>query len=205
MIDSLLDCKSIMKKSIKTIVIIATSSIAGLLFAFRSDDIEMPEYRVIKKYENVEIRQYPAMVIAQTMLNKSTNQEQMSGGFRVIAGYIFGGNERNQKIAMTAPVVMKMGDSASMYFMMPKQYSTSELPKPNSKEVKILEEKPRVMAVIRYDGFSSDDKIKKYTNELAAIIAKYNLKTSGAYMYMGYNAPWDIINRRNEIAIEVVD
>ncbi len=194
-----------MKKSIKTIVIIATSSIAGLLFAFRSDDIEMPEYRVIKKYENVEIRQYPAMVIAQTMLNKSTNQEQMSGGFRVIAGYIFGGNERNQKIAMTAPVVMKMGDSASMYFMMPKQYSTSELPKPNSKEVKILEEKPRVMAVIRYDGFSSDDKIKKYTNELAAIIAKYNLKTSGAYMYMGYNAPWDIINRRNEIAIEVVD
>lgn len=194
-----------MKKSIKTIVIIATSSIAGLLFAFRSDDIEMPEYRVIKKYENVEIRQYPAMVIAQTMLNKSTNQEQMSGGFRVIAGYIFGGNERNQKIAMTAPVVMKMGDSASMYFMMPKQYSTSELPKPNSKEVKILEEKPRVMAVIRYDGFSSDDKIKKYTNELAAIIAKYNLKTSGEYMYMGYNAPWDIINRRNEIAIEVVD
>ncbi len=205
MIDSLLDYKSIMKKSIKTIVIIATSSIAGLLFAFRSDDIEMPEYRVIKKYENVEIRQYPAMVIAQTMLNKSTNQEQMSGGFRVIAGYIFGGNERNQKIAMTAPVVMKMGDSASMYFMMPKQYSTSELPKPNSKDVKILEEKPRVMAVIRYDGFSSDDKIKKYTNELAAIIAKYNLKTSGAYMYMGYNAPWDIINRRNEIAIEVVD
>ncbi len=201
----MLDYKSIMKKSIKTIVIIATSSIAGLLFAFRSDDIEMPEYRVIKKYENVEIRQYPAMVIAQTMLNKSTNQEQMSGGFRVIAGYIFGGNERNQKIAMTAPVVMKMGDSASMYFMMPKQYSTSELPKPNSKEVKILEEKPRVMAVIRYDGFSSDDKIKKYTNELAAIIAKYNLKTSGAYMYMGYNAPWDIINRRNEIAIEVVD
>ncbi len=194
-----------MKKSIKTIVIIATSSIAGLLFAFRSDDIEMPEYRVIKKYENVEIRQYPAMVIAQTMLNKSTNQEQMSGGFRVIAGYIFGGNERNQKIAMTAPVVMKMGDSASMYFMMPKQYSTSELPKPNSKDVKILEEKPRVMAVIRYDGFSSDDKIKKYTNELAAIIAKYNLKTSGAYMYMGYNAPWEIINRRNEIAIEVVD
>ncbi|MFN5704545.1 MAG: SOUL family heme-binding protein [bacterium] len=194
-----------MKKFIKPVIIIATFSIAGLLFAFRSDDIEMPDYRVIKKYENVEIRQYPAMVIAQTMLNKSTNQEQMSGGFRVIAGYIFGGNERNEKIAMTAPVVMKMGDSASMYFMMPKQYSTSELPKPNSKEVKILEEKPRVMAVIRYDGFSSDDKIKKYTNELAAIIAKYNLKTSGAYMYMGYNAPWDIINRRNEIAIEVFE
>lgn len=194
-----------MKNFIKPVIIIATFSIAGLLFAFKSDDIEMPDYRVIKKYENVEIRQYPSMVIAQTMLSKSTNQQQMNGGFRVIAGYIFGGNERNQKIAMTAPVVMKMGDTASMYFMMPKQYSTSELPKPNSNDVKILEEKSRVMAVIRYDGFSSDDKIKKYTNELAAIVAKYNLKTTGAYMYMGYNAPWDIINRRNEIAIEVVE
>lgn len=194
-----------MKKFIKPIIIIATFSIAGLLFAFRSDDIEMPDYRVIKKYENVEIRQYPSMVIAQTMLSKSTNQQQMNGGFRVIAGYIFGGNERNQKIAMTAPVVMKMGDTASMYFMMPKQYSTSELPKPNSNDVKILEEKSRVMAVIRYDGFSSDEKIKKYTNELAAIVVKYNLKTTGPYMYMGYNAPWDIINRRNEIAIEVLE
>lgn len=194
-----------MKKFIKPVIIIATFSIAGLLFAFKSDDIEMPDYRVIKKYENVEIRQYPSMVIAQTMLSKSTNQEQMNGGFRVIAGYIFGGNERNQKIAMTAPVVMKMGDTASMYFMMPKKYSTSELPKPNSNDVKILEEKGRVMAVIRYDGFSSDEKIKKYTNELAAIVVKYNLKTTGPYMYMGYNAPWDIINRRNEIAIEVLD
>ncbi len=189
----------------KTIIIVATVSIAGLLFAFKSDGIEMPDYRVIKKYESVEIRQYPAMVIAQTMLSKSTNEQQMNGGFRVIAGYIFGGNERNQKIAMTAPVVMKMGDSASMYFMMPKQYSSTELPKPNSNDVKIVEEKARVMAVIRYGGFSSDDKIKKYTDELAAIVAKYNLKTSGPYMYMGYNAPWDVINRRNEIAIEVLE
>jgi hypothetical protein len=23
-------------------------------------------------------------------------------------------------------------------------------------------------------------------------------------MYMGYNAPWDVVNRRNEVAIEVI-
>lgn len=189
----------------KLTIIIAIIGIAVILFAFRSKDIEMPDYRVLKKYENVEIRQYPAMVIAQTILAKSSNEQQMNGGFRVIAAYIFGGNERNQKIAMTAPVVMKMGDTASMYFMMPKEYSTSQLPKPNSSEVKIMDEKARVMAVIRYDGFSSDAKIKKYTDELAAIVVKYKLKTTGPYMYMGYNAPWDVINRRNEIAIEVLE
>jgi hypothetical protein len=145
------------------------------------------------------------MVIAQTLLAKTSNEKQMNSGFRVIAGYIFGGNERNQKIAMTAPVVMNMADTASMYFIMPKQFSSSQLPKPNSNDVKIIDQKAKVMAVIRYDGFSSDDKIKLYTDELAAVLVKYNIKTTGAYMYMGYNAPWDIINRRNEIAIEVLE
>jgi hypothetical protein len=194
-----------MKKITKPTLIILTISIVGIFFAFKSDEIEMPDYRIIKKYGNVEIRQYSAMVIAQTLLAKTSNEKQMNSGFRVIAGYIFGGNERNQKIAMTAPVVMNMADTASMYFIMPKQFSSSQLPKPNSNDVKIIDQKAKVMAVIRYDGFSSDDKIKLYTDELAAVLVKYNIKTTGAYMYMGYNAPWDIINRRNEIAIEVLE
>ena len=179
--------------------------IVGVLFAFKSDKIEMPAYSVIKKYGSMEIRQYPNMIVAQTMLMQSTQEQKMSGGFRTIAGYIFGGNESNQKIAMTAPVVMKMGDTASMYFMMPKQYNSTQLPKPNSSKVEIVNERARVLAVIRFGGFSSEMKIEKYKNKLAAIISENNLKTTGPYMYMGYNAPWDVTNRRNEVAIEVVN
>lgn len=181
-----------------TLVIVA-------LFAFKSDGIEMPTYRVIKKYGDMEIREYPTMIIAQTQLSQSSQDQRMSNGFRTIAGYIFGGNERNQKIAMTAPVVMKMGDTASMYFMMPKQYKTTELPKPNSNKVEIVEEQARVLAVIRYSGFSSEKKIEKYRKKLTAIISENHLNVIGPYMYMGYNAPWDVINRRNEVAIEVVE
>ena len=177
----------------------------GVLFAFKSEKIEMPAYSVIKKYGSMEIRQYPNMIVAQTMLMQSTQEQKMSGGFRTIAGYIFGGNDRNQKIAMTAPVVMKMGDTASMYFMMPKQYNSTQLPKPNSSKVEIVNERARVLAVIRFGGFSSEMKIEKYKNKLAAIISENNLKTTGPYIYMGYNAPWDVINRRNEVAIEVVN
>jgi effector-binding domain-containing protein len=175
------------------------------LFAFKSDGIEMPSYRMIKKYGDVEIRQYPAMVIAQTQLSQSSVDNNMNNGFRTIAGYIFGGNDQNQKIAMTAPVVMKMSDTATMYFMMPKKYSVNQLPKPNSNNVKILEESSRVLAVIRYGGFSSEKKIEKYQKKLAEVISQNNLKTKGPYMYMGYNAPWDVFNRRNEVAIEVVE
>ncbi len=175
------------------------------LFAFKSDGIEMPSYRMIKKYGDVEIRQYPAMVIAQTQLSQSSVDNNMNNGFRTIAGYIFGGNDQNQKIAMTAPVVMKMSDTATMYFMMPKKYSVNQLPKPNSNKVQILEESSRVLAVIRYGGFSSEKKIEKYQKKLAEVISQNNLKTKGPYMYMGYNAPWDVFNRRNEVAIEVVE
>lgn len=190
----------------KTIIITLFITLITMgLFAFKSDGIEMPSYRMIKKYGDVEIRQYPAMVIAQTQLSQSSMDNNMNNGFRNIAGYIFGGNDQNQKIAMTAPVVMKMSDTATMYFMMPKKYSVNQLPKPNSNNVKILEESSRVLAVIRYGGFSSEKKIEKYQKQLAEIISQNNLKTKGPYMYMGYNAPWDVFNRRNEVAIEVVE
>jgi hypothetical protein len=194
-----------MKKPMSILLLVLLLVFVGVLFAFKSEKIEMPAYSVIKKYGSMEIRQYPNMIVAQTMLMQSTQEQKMSGGFRTIAGYIFGGNDRNQKIAMTAPVVMKMGDTASMYFMMPKQYNSTQLPKPNSSKVEIVNERARVLAVIRFGGFSSEMKIEKYKNKLAAIISENNLKTTGPYIYMGYNAPWDVINRRNEVAIEVVE
>lgn len=171
--------------------------------SFSNKGIETPEYTVLKKYGDVEIRKYPNMVVAKTSLSNNSFENAGSNGFRTIANYIFGGNEENQKIAMTAPVVMSMGDSASMYFVMPKQYSKDQLPKPANNNVAIMEESAKVLAVLRYGGFSSDNDIKKYCKTLEEELTKQNISTKGSYMYMGYNAPWDVVNRRNEVAIEV--
>ena len=175
-----------------------------LLFSFKTGQIEMPQYTVIKTYNEVEIRQYPKMVVAQTTLPDTAMDKSMNNGFRTIAGYIFGGNDSNQKIAMTAPVVMTMGDTATMYFVMPKQYKKDQLPKPTSSKVKILEEGEKVLAVITFGGFSSAEKVALYREKLESVLNQHQLKTIGPYLYMGYNAPWDLINRRNEVAIEVV-
>lgn len=175
-----------------------------LLFSFKTGQIEMPQYTVIKTYNEVEIRQYPKMVVAQTTLPDTAMDKNMNNGFRTIAGYIFGGNDSNQKIAMTAPVVMTMGDTATMYFVMPKQYKKHQLPKPTSSKVKIIEEGEKVLAVITFGGFSSAEKVALYREKLESVLNQHQLKTVGPYLYMGYNAPWDLINRRNEVAIEVV-
>ena len=41
----------------------------------------------------------------------------------MLAGYIFGGNDREQKIAMTSPVVMEMDSTMTMKFLVPAQYT----------------------------------------------------------------------------------
>lgn len=179
--------------------------ISVLVMSFTSKGTETPEYKVLKTIENVEIRLYPNMIVAKTALSGNSFDQQGSNGFRTIAGYIFGGNDKNQKIAMTSPVVMSIGDSATMYFVMPKSYKQSDLPTPNSTQVKIMEESAKTLAVISYGGFSSDEKIENHRAKLAAILTKNNVKTKGDFMYMGYNAPWDIIDRKNEVAIEVVE
>lgn len=175
-----------------------------LAMSFTSKGIETPEYKVLKNIEDVEIRLYPNMIVAKTALQGNSFDKQGSNGFRTIAGYIFGGNDKNQKIAMTSPVVMSIGDSATMYFVMPKSYKQSDLPTPSSPQVKIIEELAKTLAVISYGGFSSDKEIENYRDKLATILTKNEIKTKGDFMFMGYNAPWDVIDRKNEVAIEVI-
>jgi hypothetical protein len=187
------------------LAIIGLIAVIILAMSFTSKGTESPEYKVLKTIEDVEIRLYPNMIVAKTALSGNSFDKQGSDGFRTIAGYIFGGNDKSQKIAMTSPVVMSIGDSATMYFVMPKSYKQSELPTPNSSQVKIMEESAKTLAVITYGGFSSDEKIENYRAKLGSILSKNDIKTKGDYMFMGYNAPWDVIDRKNEVAIEVIE
>lgn len=187
------------------LAIIGLIAVIILAMSFTSKGTETPKYKVLKTIEDVEIRLYPNMIVAKTALSGNSFDKQGSDGFRTIAGYIFGGNDKSQKIAMTSPVVMSIGDSATMYFVMPKSYKQSELPTPNSSQVKIMEESAKTLAVITYGGFSSDEKIENYRAKLGSILSKNDIKTKGDYMFMGYNAPWDVIDRKNEVAIEVIE
>ena len=187
------------------IAIVASVILIGFIFySFKVKNIEMPKYKVIKQLGEVEIREYPSLILAKTSLKKSDYDQEGSNGFRTVAGYIFGGNLSQQKIAMTAPVIMSMGDSASMSFVMPSEYNMQDLPTPSNNQVKLIQESPKILAAIRFGGYSSTEKIKKYAEQLYAELKKNNLETRGELLYIGYNAPWDVTNRRNEVAIELV-
>ncbi len=192
----------------KTLIWIAGSVIifGGVIsfFSFRFKGIETPNYKVIKTLGDVEIREYPQMILAQTKLGGKRYDTNGNNGFGVVANYIFGGNQQKQKIAMTAPVIMNMSDTdASMSFVMPSQYQLSDLPSPNSTAVSLVSQDSMKLAVLRFGGFSSDEKIAKYAQILTEVLEKNNIRTKGSLLFMGYNAPWDVINRRNEVAFQI--
>ena len=174
------------------------------LNSFYMGRIEKPAYTVEKELSpRIEIRQYASMVVAKTNLPGASFDDYGSQGFRNVASYIFGNNQQQQKIAMTSPVIMEQGKEASMYFVMPKQYAKSDLPQPNSSRVEITEVQPKRLAVIRFGGWANDRRIAKYQSLLKAALEKENIQYKEPFLFMAYNAPWDIIARRNEVAVEL--
>jgi len=177
--------------------------IAQLLMSYKNKDIETPKYKVVKTYDSFEIRQYDSMILAQTVIQETSIKKSGNTGFRKVAGYIFGGNRNNQQIAMTAPVIMEVGDNTKMSFVMPSQYKMEDLPQPNSSEVKLVKAAPKKFAVLTFSGFASDEKINRKKELLREALKKEQISVKGDFSYLGYNAPWDLFGRRNEVAIEV--
>jgi hypothetical protein len=156
----------------------------------------------LESYESIEIREYPELIMATTIMGIADG-ENSGNGFRTVAGYIFGGNESNEKISMTAPVVIEMADTMKMSFIMPSEYTMENLPEPDDTDVTIHTEPSKIVAVIQYGGFSNDRKLEEYSLKLKEALDRYNLTAIGPYIYYGYNPPYQMTNRRNEIAVEI--
>ena len=174
-----------------------------LFMAYRTAQIESPFYEVIKSFEKFEIRNYNSMVLAQTQMNSNLYKESSSMGFKTVANYIFGGNKENQKIAMTSPVIMEMGEISKMSFVMPKEHSFDNLPKPNSENVELIQVQPKTYAVLAFTGFANDKKIERHSKRLLQFLKSENLTPIGNTKFLGYNPPWQVLGRKNEVAIEV--
>ena len=163
--------------------------------------IEEPEYELLSKYEGFEIRRYSESVQAR-LLTPSSGWSGSSGGFRRIAGYIFGGNETNQRIAMTAPVQMWDTDSGSMMsFTMPSKYSIKDLPSPIDKGVEIVKVDEYVVAVLPFSGLSGTSKARRLMAKLETLIQASGLTAKGAPVLAVYDNPGTTLPfmRRNEI------
>ncbi|WP_231555183.1 heme-binding protein [Cellulophaga sp. Hel_I_12] len=178
--------------------------IVSQVFSFTSQrNIETYPYVVNKTYDTFEIRSYEARLFTAVKLSTTGYKNSSSKGFSVLAGYIFGGNERNEKIAMTAPVTMSLEDSMTMMFMVPKKFNKEMLPKPDQSLIEFKEEPAKTVAAIQFKGWANDKKIARYQQELKSALEAENIPYFDRFYFLGYNAPYEVFNRKNEIIVEL--
>ena len=188
---------------ILSVVVLLTLLLQSFII-MSTNKTEEQKYSLIQKYKDFEIRFYPSATIA-TISSNAKNFRELSGpGFRKLAGYIFGGNEANKKISMTAPVQMDINDSVStMSFVMPSAYKKENLPKPNDPNVQIKNTADEYIAGIRFGGYASDEDLKSYSEKLQNLLKENEITSFGNYRFLGYNPPFQFIGRRNEIIVSV--
>lgn len=174
------------------------------LFAINGQkNIETYSYDVTKKYDAFEIRNYEASLFTYVKLSGNKYRDESNKGFSILAGYIFGGNEKNEKIAMTSPVAMSLEDSMTMMFMVPKKFKKETLPKPDQSEIKFQEEPKKTVAAIAFSGWANDEKIEKYKQKLKSALDAKEIPYTNRFFFLGYNPPYEIFNRKNEIIVEL--
>ena len=181
--------------------------------------VEEPAFKIVLHESAFEIRDYPALVVAEVTVG-GDQKEAAGEGFRLLAGYIFGGNKRRQSIAMTAPVAQSPASekiamtapvtqiqSAGEWvvrFTMPSAYSLETLPEPNDPKVHLRILAPARFAVLQFSGLARQDDVAAKTVELEKLAGTHHLRAIGPASLAQYDPPWTLwFKRRNEVMIPV--
>ena len=181
---------------------------------------EAPVYDVLTSDGDIEIRSYRPLLLASITINGSFETARREA-FIALANYIFGKNkdkkhlkmttpvlqeENNDILPMTSPVIQEpTGLGWTMSFVLPQEYTLATAPTPKDRRIHLFNHPARVMACLRYSGVNSQEKIKKYSNELMKWIAQNDLYDPiGEIQSAQYDGPSTIsFLRKNEVMIEV--
>jgi hypothetical protein len=186
---------------------------------FGVPSVEEASYDVLKDNNYIQVRQYKPMVVAQTEVDANYNEASKQAFIRLFK-YISGNNKKQQKISMTAPVIMdskaeeiamtapvfqeKSDKLWLMQFVLPAQYTLATAPIPSDPSINLKEIPSKKVAVLRYSGFLSEQSIAEKTKELQSWLDTERLRAISPARSAGFDPPWTLpFLRRNEVHIEI--
>jgi len=198
-----------------SVALLSACSVVGI-----RSGTEQPTYEVVATLaDDLEIRRYGARIAAETDLD-GDGSEARNQAFRTLAGYIFGGNRAQSKVAMTAPVETERSQSIAMTapvegggvdgrrtmrFFMPATYTMETLPVPDDERVRLVEIPGQTLAVLRFSGERDAEAIARRQAELLARLGGTAWQPQGAPSSFLYDPPWTLpFLRRNEAVVAVV-
>ena len=168
---------------------------------------EQPDYTVIKKDNEFEIRQYTNFLTA-TVETEGERDDAIGKGFRILFKYISGENKNKESISMTIPVMQKStgANKWNVSFVVPKKFNLQNVPQPDNQSVKIINNPNLQVIVITFSGLFSDANIKENETKLRNYIKQMGLKIDEPAIYASYNAPWTPwFLKRNEVLFKLIN
>lgn len=155
---------------------------------------EHQPYSVEADLPGFQLRRYPPTVLAQV-------PGTASSAFRTLFSYIAGGNERSEKISMTAPVIEQSGMVA---FVMPKGSALADMPAPRDPAVTMTETGDELVAAVRFSGRSNEGSFRNRAGELETRVRAARFEVVGPVRFARFDPPWTPwFLRHNEVLIPV--
>lgn len=207
------------KKVVWIIVgLVALLVVAAVAWVIVTRNVETPDYALVLKDGDIEIRDYPPLVVAEVR-RQGDRGTAANKGFGPLADYIFAKDRAGDSISMTAPVtqrpVQKIAMTApvtqtpdsgewAIRFIMPSKYALEDLPKPASAEVTLKRIPAERRAAIRFSGSWDDALFERKTQELRGWLEKRGIEPLGPPTYAYYNDPFTPgFLRRNEVMFDI--
>jgi hypothetical protein len=173
---------------------------------------ETPAYTVEAREGAVELRAYPPHLAAEVTVQGSRDAA-VGTGFRVLAAYIFGGNEAEAKVAMTTPVAQSekiamttpvaqsgAGSTWVVQFSMPSEFTMETLPRPKDPRIRIVTNPAKRMVVLEFSGIPTTSALEARSAELRDWVAKRGFAVEEPPQFLFYDSPFTLPwKRRNEV------
>ena len=153
------------------------------------------EFKVLRTYEDFELREYLPCVIAEVKISAQYSSAT-SSAFSTLFNYISKGNKSSEKIAMTAPVITaQMADRSEsaescVSFVMPSGSTFGHLPDPNDSNVKLRQLDTETCVAKSFRGKATDELARKITEELRSSASKANIALSDETRICRFDPPF---------------
>jgi DNA gyrase inhibitor GyrI len=172
------------------------------VYYFREKQTAEPDYRALTSDGDYQIRDYPAIVVAEVVV-EGPRKQALAEGFRLLADYIYAKSRDGEELEMTVPVIQDSGDPMASdpplfddelegawrtRFVMPEGRTMADLPEPPA-GVELVEIPARKVAVVSFAGMAGDKSLADHEDRLRGWLARRGEASEAEAEYAFYNSP----------------
>ncbi|MCL6698743.1 heme-binding protein [Sphingomonas sp. NSE70-1] len=192
-----------MRKDVMAGAAVGAALLGGAAYYyFRERAQEEPDFRALESDGDHQIRDYPALIVAETVVN-GPRREALDEGHRVLADFLAAKSRDGDELPMLNPVIQDSGAPMASdpplfdddlegawrtRVVMPLGLGADELPDP-PEGVELVELPARKVAVVSFSGRWTDALLREQEDRLRGWLSKRGVTSRGEPEYAFYNSP----------------